>query len=138
MQCCCCSFQVIFEDVESESMSPSVSGHVSKFILTLNNQRSGNGTIVVITSNAGGQAINKKLFESNSGKFCFGTVRIWIPNQFSIKMVEMSSDTKWSCFGMPFEYRTARPFEYQTNGRHCKTLRDLARSKDQHTQTESS
>jgi hypothetical protein len=29
----------------------------------MNDHRSGNGTIVVVTSNAGGQAINKKLFD---------------------------------------------------------------------------
>jgi hypothetical protein len=29
----------------------------------MNDYRSGNGTIVVVTSNAGGQAINKKLFD---------------------------------------------------------------------------
>lgn len=59
---------VIFEDVESETISPSVSGHLARFILKLEDRRSpsSNGTIVVITSNAGGQSINRMLLNSAS------------------------------------------------------------------------
>ena len=39
-----------------------------------------------------------------------------------IQMVEKSLDAKWSSIGMPFEYQTAQPFEYLTNGPHLVVL----------------
>ena len=58
--------QIILEDVESDSLSPAVSLHLSKFVQTLGENRSGNGTVVVITSNVGGQAINKMLLDASN------------------------------------------------------------------------
>jgi len=50
---------------------------------TLNERtRSGNGTIVIITSNAGGQAINKKLFDVATSSQSDGSELV---SHFSIK-----------------------------------------------------
>ena len=37
-------------------------------------------------------------------------------------MIEKMLDVKWSGFRMPCEYRTAKPFEYGTNGHHLVFL----------------
>ena len=37
------------------------------------------------------------------------------PLYLGICIFKKSSDAKWAGFGMPFEHRTAQPFEYWTN-----------------------
>ena len=37
------------------------------------------------------------------------TVGIWITNYSGVQKVEKRLDAKWSCFRIPFEYRTSKP-----------------------------